>query len=546
MDEPTAPLQTAVSDDQYEAFKLFLSTAPVNWNSNESIRRFALPDGNSVSCVLWNELFHITGTDIVRALTYRFECLGRAVTMQKKFEEGIFSDLRNLKPMTDSTLEESRSPFLKFLYENQCIRTQKKQKVFYWFSVKHDKLFLDALERDLKREAAGQPACTVSKTQMSVSKALEIAKAQCMPTMVTPIPNKPMRMAGSATSATAQKYNSLLHYGAGTMDQSPQRSFSPAHFNVLHPGSPPQGLVTPPTHHQSVNGSPSQRHLLEEGYHIQRADSPMHNPIHRTISPMPHTIHRTDSPMHHPLHHEFQRPDSPFHTVAHRTDSPMQHTMMSHSPIMAHESGSHLSQDYGMSLSSMFNHDQGSFNPARHFPLEGGRMAPYNMDGRRSAAPLGEKVYDCPHEGCTRQFKRQEHLRRHIRSHTGEKPYSCLVPDCRRSFARSDHLLQHMRNHNDPNFRMDDPSFQTVLSSPPQEYAVGGYEEFPRSDSRMSMHSAFEPHIPQYEDHAAGDGSRHYLPSDYSGSVVNEHMGNMMDGLLQMEPEISVSSFQGY
>lgn len=62
--------------------------------------------------------------------------------MQKKFEEGIFSDLRNLKPLQDSTLEESRSDFLKFLYENQCIRTQKKQKVFYWFSVKHDKLFL--------------------------------------------------------------------------------------------------------------------------------------------------------------------------------------------------------------------------------------------------------------------------------------------------------------------------------------------------------------------------------------------------------------------
>lgn len=29
-------------------------------------------------------------------------------------------------------------------------------KVFYWFSVPHDRLFLDALERDLKREKAGQ------------------------------------------------------------------------------------------------------------------------------------------------------------------------------------------------------------------------------------------------------------------------------------------------------------------------------------------------------------------------------------------------------
>jgi hypothetical protein len=125
-----------------EEFKLFLATAPVNWDRSESIKRFQLPNGESVSCVLWNELFHITGTDIVKSLAFRFECLGRKIIAQKKFEEGIFSDLRNLKPLQGSSLEESRSDFLKFLYENQCIRTQKKQKVFYWFSVNHDKLFL--------------------------------------------------------------------------------------------------------------------------------------------------------------------------------------------------------------------------------------------------------------------------------------------------------------------------------------------------------------------------------------------------------------------
>ena len=125
-----------------ENFKLFLSTAPVNWNVNDSIKRYQLPNGDNVSCVLWNELFHITGTDIVKSISFRFSDLGRKITNQKKFEEGIFSDLRNLKPVQDASLEESRSDFLKFLYENQCIRTQKKQKVFYWFAVKHDKLFL--------------------------------------------------------------------------------------------------------------------------------------------------------------------------------------------------------------------------------------------------------------------------------------------------------------------------------------------------------------------------------------------------------------------
>jgi transcription factor STE12 len=53
----------------------------------------------------------------------------------KKFEEGVFSDLRNLKPGTDACLEEPKSPFLDLLFKHHCIRTQKKQKVFYWYVV---------------------------------------------------------------------------------------------------------------------------------------------------------------------------------------------------------------------------------------------------------------------------------------------------------------------------------------------------------------------------------------------------------------------------
>ncbi|KAF8147834.1 hypothetical protein B0H34DRAFT_833963 [Crassisporium funariophilum] len=120
-----------------------------------ALNRFLLPNQEFVTCVLWNGLYHITGTDIVRALVFRFEAFGRPVRNMKKFEEGVFSDLRNLKPGVDACLEEPKSPFLDLLFKYQCIRTQKKQKVFYWFSVPHDRLFLDALERDLKREKMG-------------------------------------------------------------------------------------------------------------------------------------------------------------------------------------------------------------------------------------------------------------------------------------------------------------------------------------------------------------------------------------------------------
>ncbi|PHH54671.1 Transcription factor steA [Ceratocystis fimbriata CBS 114723] len=163
------PADAQVALQQVDNLKYFLISAPVDWQPDQYIRRFLLPTGEYVSCVLWNTLFHITGTDIVRCLSFRFQAFGRPVKNSKKFEEGIFSDLRNLKSGTDASLEEPKSPFLDFLYKNNCIRTQKKQKVFYWYSVPHDRLFLDALERDLKREKMGQEATTLAVAEPALS-----------------------------------------------------------------------------------------------------------------------------------------------------------------------------------------------------------------------------------------------------------------------------------------------------------------------------------------------------------------------------------------
>ncbi|EZF28760.1 hypothetical protein H109_03055 [Trichophyton interdigitale MR816] len=167
--QQSLPQDVQVALQQVDNLKYFLISAPVDWTPDQLIRRFLLPTGDYVSCVLWNNLFHISGTDIVRCLSFRFQAFGRPVKNTKKFEEGIFSDLRNLKAGTDASLEEPKSPFLDFLYKNNCIRTQKKQKVFYWYSVPHDRLFLDALERDLKREKMGQEATTVAVNEPALS-----------------------------------------------------------------------------------------------------------------------------------------------------------------------------------------------------------------------------------------------------------------------------------------------------------------------------------------------------------------------------------------
>lgn len=46
----------------------------------------------------------------------------------KKFEEGIFSDLRNLKPGVDASLEEPKVSFL-------AVPTNRGKERFFWSSV---------------------------------------------------------------------------------------------------------------------------------------------------------------------------------------------------------------------------------------------------------------------------------------------------------------------------------------------------------------------------------------------------------------------------
>ncbi|KXN71510.1 transcription factor, STE-like protein, partial [Conidiobolus coronatus NRRL 28638] len=116
-----------------DQLRYFLATGPSNWSRGKTIQKLPLPNGECISCIYWNNLFFITGTDIVRCLAYRFEAFGRPVNNMKKFEEGVFSDLRNLKPGLDAILEPPRSEFLEMLFRNNCIRTQKKQKVFFWY-----------------------------------------------------------------------------------------------------------------------------------------------------------------------------------------------------------------------------------------------------------------------------------------------------------------------------------------------------------------------------------------------------------------------------
>lgn len=220
----------------------------------------------------------------MRCLAFRFQAFGRPVKNSKKFEEGIFSDLRNLKSGTDASLEEPKSPFLDFLYKNNCIRTQKKQKVFYWYSVPHDRLFLDALERDLKREKMGQEATTVAVSEPALS--FEFDSSQSLFEQLT-------KAQQTSNSTFANQGNPQQQ-----QQQPPSHSVSPiprAADSMPPPQMIPQQMTPHPhAHHQQQPQQHQQQHQMQghgtpqmQSHHMPVTSMPLAMPQEEMLTHMP-------------------------------------------------------------------------------------------------------------------------------------------------------------------------------------------------------------------------------------------------------------------
>ncbi|KAH0610020.1 uncharacterized protein H6S33_012566 [Morchella sextelata] len=617
--QQSLPQEVQVALQQVDNLKYFLISAPVDWAPEQYIRRFLLPTGEYVSCVLWNNLFHISGTDIVRCLSFRFQAFGRPVKNSKKFEEGIFSDLRNLKSGTDASLEEPKSPFLDFLYKNNCIRTQKKQKVFYWYSVPHDRLFLDALERDLKREKMGQEATTVAVSEPALS--FEFDSSQSLFEQLTKA-----QQANSSSFSAHASYSSSTSPVMRAMDSMPPPQIIPHSMPVvpedMHPMSyaPMQMTPAPVKQEQDYGMAP---------YYPERNGLPLSRPMHqhqRTIS-MPSYLEYSPAPSFAPSE------DYSARGISYEPVTPPQQMLQISEPhYLANDGYDTMSGHAGHSISSMIlplppvsnappfsstpraytnnvysviegsptykqRRRRSSITPgisalanatnaaAGHVrrtseqlrrsttasgidhsdsespPINMGHMQPREIvDLSRHGTPLSlvednspaphqsmmhheesslppmsncdqsdygvgsevkrptairraksatvmevspypQKSHSCPIPSCGRLFKRLEHLKRHVRTHTQERPYICN--HCNKAFSRSDNLAQHKRTHErdgtagpNENYNSyseednEDDQLQTIEDVSETSDHGGYHHQMPMSMPSSLMHSA--------------------------------------------------------
>ncbi|KAG0283342.1 hypothetical protein BGZ96_012286 [Linnemannia gamsii] len=262
--------------------------------------------------------------------------------------------------------------------------------------------------------------------------------------------------------------------------------FSMDHSGIHHPQQPlhhhpssggpdsasPSSYSSLPSADSSASSASSFHHHHHHGYHpdgyqfgangLHSMNSDLHyppaSPMNEDGSINPHHSHNQHSHHHHPhpLH-----PQSFHHSHHHHSDfydsKPLYSSTSSTSSASSSLTGSRAtttpdiinskgsststksaSSSSSSSTTSSTNGASGSTNNNGSNGSSGGSGSKHGGSG---------KHHTCSEIGCSKRFKRLEHLKRHIKTHTLERPFNCPYATCTKKFSRSDNLSQHVKTH---------------------------------------------------------------------------------------------------
>ncbi|RIB18440.1 hypothetical protein C2G38_1346909 [Gigaspora rosea] len=185
------------------------------------------------------------------------------------------------------------------------------------------------------------------------------------------------------------------------------------------------------------------------------APTPKHHQINTSTSSMP--ANSIDSPRFHRAYHFYPSFQS-------RDTKPIINNWMMpvfslHAPTSHHFPSSTSLNNQNHLYMMPFPHNNSHLTVATTSQLQQPQSNAYSINGvsnhnsSLSSSSLSRNRHKCDWPGCTWSFKRLEHLKRHMITHTGERKYTCTYPGCGKKFGRSDNFSAHCKTHNKSNQR---------------------------------------------------------------------------------------------